>query len=263
MSIELERMTNFEFGKSSGGSAAQTGSASRHILVVEDNPSVRRMLCTMFQGEGYVVSEARCEAEVLARLDRGRLSLITLDLALGGEDGLAIARKIRAKSDVPIIMVTAKAEDVDRIVGLEVGADDYVVKPFNIREVLARVRAVLRRTEAALRADDPSGPAGFRFEEWELNIAERQLRRSNGKPADLTSSEFELLEAFVRRPQRVLSRDALIDLVGGHDAEPLERSIDTLVGRLRRKIERDVKNPQLVKTVRGSGYVFAVKVQPF
>ncbi len=235
----------------------------RRILVVEDEEPVRRLLRNLFEAEGYAVSEARNEAELLRCLETQDISLITLDLTLRSEDGLAIARGVRALSDVPIVMVTAKASDVDRVVGLELGADDYIVKPFNVREVLARVRAVLRRTEPRARRQGIEKNDCLRFEGWELDLAGRQLTASDGLAHDLTAAEFKLLEAFVRRPLRVLSRDMLIDLVNGQDAEPLERAIDTLVGRLRKKIERNPAAPLLIKTVRGAGYMFAAKVAAF
>lgn len=233
-------------------------SSKRTILIVDDNVGVRRMLRTLFDAEGYAVLEAATQLQVLQHLARNRVSLITLDLALGGEDGLAVARAVRVRSSVPIIMITAKGEDVDRVVGLELGADDYISKPFNNREVLARVRAVLRRTD---RQADAVGPTEtLSFAGYELNSEERRLVTSEDKVVDLTSREYLLLEALVRRPGRVLSRAQLLDLVGGPDSDPLERSIDTLVGRLRRKIET-TKSPSLIKTVRGAGYVFTGRVK--
>ncbi len=230
------------------------------IVVVEDDDHVRRLLRIMFETEGYAVSEAREASELYHCLKVFDVALITLDLNLPREDGLTIARTVRKTSDVPIIMVTAKASDVDRIVGLEVGADDYIVKPFNVREVLARVRAVLRRT----RPHGPSATADdrriFAFGDWVLDATARELRSRDGIEKSLTGAEFKLLEALVMRPFRVLSRDQLIDLVGGRDAAPLERSVDTLIGRLRKKIERDPVRPLILKTARGAGYVFSAKV---
>ncbi|MFN0218503.1 MAG: response regulator [Hyphomicrobium sp.] len=233
--------------------------ANAHILITEDDAGVRRLLRTLFEDEGYQVSEARSGRQALEALARESNSLITLDLGLNGEDGLAVAREIRRISAAPIIMVTAKASDVDRIVGLELGADDYIVKPFNTREVLARVRAVLRRA-------DPGGVFGntathrLAFENFVLDLADRTLLRRDGGLIDLTTREFALLEAFVRRPRRVQSRDALLDLVGGDGSDSLDRAIDTLVSRLRRKIEADPARPMLIKTVRGTGYIFTPKV---
>jgi two-component system, OmpR family, response regulator len=230
------------------------------IVVVDDDAAIRRLLRSAFEHEGYAVSDARNRAELFRCLDAHDVSLITLDLTLGGEDGLAIAREIRTIKDVPIIMVTAKASDVDRIVGLEIGADDYIVKPFNVREVLARVRAVLRRTESPPRGLTQDRRGGFRFDGWLLDVSARALLAPDGAAHDLTAAEFRLLHAFLERPQRVLSRALLLDIVSGQDADPLERAVDTLVGRLRKKIESDTATPKIIKTVRGAGYVFAAKV---
>jgi DNA-binding response OmpR family regulator len=230
------------------------------ICVVEDDDRVRRVLRHIFEAAGYAVSEAASEAELLAILKSQKIALVTLDLTLRNEYGLSIARHVRSFSDVPIIMVTARGEDIDRIVGLEIGADDYIAKPFNGREVVARARAVLRRTQqrqsvAADAADE------IRFGKWVFDMSGHELRTLNGQVCRLTSAEFKLLEAFVRHPGRVLSRDFLIDAIGGVNAEPLERSIDTTVSRLRRKIESDGSTPALVKTVRGAGYRFTGSVR--
>lgn len=232
----------------------------RRICVVDDDVRVRRLLRTVLEVAGFVVSEAGSEVELKRVLASHRVALVTLDLTLRNEDGLAIARALRAASDVPIIMITARAEDVDRIVGLEIGADDYVVKPFNNREVVARVNAVLRRAEtraaSALRDAEE-----VRFANWVLDLAGHELRRTDGEICPLTTAEFRLLEALVRRAGRVLSRDYLIDLIGGIDAEPLERSVDTTISRLRRKIETDSAAPRLIKTVRGAGYAFKGRIE--
>lgn len=240
---------------SRGPSSLERSQAASRICVVEDDVRVRRLLRTVLETAGFAVSEAGSEAELKCILKAHAIGLVTLDLTLRNEDGIAIARNLRAVSDVPIIMVTARSEDVDRIVGLEIGADDYIVKPFNNREVVARVRAVLRRTEGrpqgALRNGDE-----VRFENWVLDLAGHELRSLSGEICPLTAVEFRLLEALVRHAGRVLSRDFLIDAVGGIDAEPLQRSIDTSISRLRRKIEADQRTPRLIKTVRGFGYCF-------
>jgi two-component system, OmpR family, response regulator len=230
------------------------------IAVVEDDDHVRRLLRTMFETEGYAVSEARDSTELYQCLKSFDVALITLDLNLPREDGLSVARTVRKTSDVPIIMVSAKSCDVDRIVGLELGADDYIVKPFNVREVLARVRAVLRRTRPQNPAAQTDDRRIFAFGDWVLDATARELRSQDGRETSLTGAEFKMLEALVMRPFRVLSRDQLIDLVGGRDAGPLERSVDTLIGRLRKKIEIDPVRPQILKTARGAGYVFSAKV---
>ncbi len=237
----------------------------RHILVVDDEEQVATLLRNLFEREGFLVSTAGSGAALRAELAKAAVSLVTLDLNLGGEDGLALAREIRSRHDVPIIMITAKDNEVDRVVGLELGADDYIVKPFNLREVLARVRAVLRRYEAPIAAK-PAGAAcqqheRFSFDGWKLDVTARELlHKADGSPVQLTTAEFNLLEIFVRRPARVLSRDMIMDLLKGHDWSPLDRSIDTLVGRLRKKIEPDFEMPTLIKTVRGVGYVFSADV---
>ncbi len=232
------------------------------ILVVDDDPGVRALLRGMLEMEGYAVSEAASGEQMCTALGNERVRLITLDLNLAGEDGLALARAARTRCNVPIIMITAKAGDTEKIVGLELGADDYITKPFNVREVLARIRAVLRRyetpsggTEAATSARDKYAFAGFI-----LDPAAHELKTSSGKTVDLTSAEFALLKLFASRPARLLSRDAIMDLLKGQEWSPFDRSIDVLVGRLRKKIEQDPDHPALIKTVRGSGYIFAAEV---
>ena len=235
------------------------GIKNLHILVVDDDAKVRTLLRRCFEGEGFAVSEAKDGRELLAQLDRQPVSLITLDLNLGGENGLDLARQIRKERNVPIIMLTGKGDAIDRVVGLELGADDYLVKPFELRELLARVRAVLRRSSTAT-IHEPSGQR-FRFECWVLDVNRRELSRANGQTLDLTTSEFNLLEAFVKRPHRVLSRDDIMDLLKGQDWSPLDRSIDNLIARLRKKVEADPDHPRLIKTVRGVGYTFAANVE--
>ncbi len=231
-----------------------------HILIVDDDPKVRTLLRRCFEGEGFAVAEAQNGAELRTQLERHAIALITLDLNLGQESGLDLAREIRKQRNVPIIMLTGKGDAIDRVVGLELGADDYLAKPFELRELLARVRAVLRRSSST--ADQPSSAhERYQFEAWTFDIGRRSLTRTNGDAQDLTTSEFNLLEAFVKRPHRVLSRDAIMDLLKSQDWSPLDRSIDNLVARLRKKIEADADHPQLIKTVRGSGYVFAADVR--
>jgi two-component system, OmpR family, response regulator len=231
------------------------------ILVVDDDPEIRHLLRTALEREGFGVSEANDAASAKSRLDRGGIKLITLDLALGADDGLTLARKIRARSDIPIIMLTGKGDAIDRIVGLELGADDYVSKPFNLREVVARVRAVLRRHELVERSTAKHlQHERFRFGDWTLDITSRDLSHASGTKCDLTTGEFNLLELFVRRPQRVLTRDEIMDLLKGHEWSPVDRSIDALIVRLRKRIEPDTARPAHIKTVRGVGYVFATDV---
>ena len=239
------------------------------ILVVDDDKDVRLLLRDCFELEHYRVVEARDGAGLRQALATGNIDLVTLDLNLGGEDGLALAREIRASRNVPIVMISGKSDTIDRVVGLELGADDYITKPFHLREVLARVRAVLRRYnryagDAVAGEVKPTVPqesgARFSFEGWQLDLERRELRRVAQGAVELTTAEFNLLVLFVQRPARVLSRDDIMDLLKGHDWSPLDRSIDSLVARLRKKIESDSDTPQLVKTVRGVGYVFAAAV---
>jgi len=229
------------------------GASPVEILIVEDEDPVRDMLRNLLEREGFIVREARNSAEVRAALKKHTIGLITLDLNLGRENGLALARDLRVQHDVPIIMVTAKADDVDRIIGLELGADDYITKPFNLREVLARIRAVLRRYE---RSASETANGKITFGDLALDVDSRELKRSNGELVMLTTAEFKLLEILAKRPSRVLSRDSLMDLLKGHEATAFDRAIDTLVGRLRKKVEADPETPTLIKTVRGVGYVF-------
>jgi len=188
-----------------------------------------------------------------------RISLIVLDRMLPGEDGLSICRRLRAASDIPIIILTAQADEIERIVGLEMGADDYLGKPFNPRELLARIRAVLRR-----RDDARAGPAGgkhlYRFAGWSLDGAMRRLFDPSGARVELTGAEFEMLLVFCERPGRALSRDQIIELTQGREASPSERSVDILISRLRRKLERDPRDPELLQTIRSSGYLFSPEV---
>jgi len=235
------------------------------ILIVDDEAEIRTLLREYFELEGYRVSEAKDGVELRTHLDHHPVSLITLDVNLPGEDGFALAREIRAKRNVPIVMISGKQDPIDRIVGLELGADDYITKPFHLREVLARVRAVLRRYQPenrqAVALAGPRHEECFRFDAFELYPQRRELLTSNGRSIELTTAEFNLLEIFVARPSRVMTRDNIMDLLKGHDWSPLDRSIDTLVARLRKKIEPDAEHPKFVKTVRAVGYVFAVEVE--
>lgn len=235
----------------------------KHILVVDDEAGVRDLLRDCLEMEGFHVSEAETGNEIVARLDTGDIDLITLDLNLGGENGFDLVRQIRATRNVPIVMITGKGDTIDRVVGLELGADDYITKPFQLREVVARIRAVLRRYEngtegAAASAAPAQAVSGERytFGDLSLNIPQRQLTDGDGTARELTTSEFDLLVAFLRRPSRVLSRDNIMDLLKGHEWSPMDRSIDALIVRLRRKVEPDPTAPVLIKTVRGVGYVF-------
>ncbi len=240
-----------------------------HLLVVDDEARVRSLLRRYFEAEGFRISEADHGEAALDHLFANGIDLILLDLGLPDNDGLAVAREIRGRSDVPIIMITGKGDTIDRVVGLEMGADDYITKPFELREVLARVKSVLRRTASSRSAQDAaSGAEGaesdggeVRFAGWRFDRTKRELVAPDGTPVPLTTGEYNLLAAFVARPNRPLDRDQLMDLAAGRDWTPYDRSIDTQVGRLRKKIEADPGNPELIKTVRGVGYVFAATVE--
>ena len=236
-----------------------------HILVIDDEPQVRKVLRECLAAEGYAVSEAKDGAELQAYLDHQVVDLITLDLKLAGEDGLSLARQIRSQRNIPIVIITGKGKVIDRVAGLELGADDYIAKPFNVREVLARVRAVLRRygssEQIATARPLPDTTVRYEFNVWVLDRARRQLTTLDGQVQSLTTAEFNLLEVFVRNPQRVLSRNEIMDMLKGHDWSPYDRTIDSVVARLRKKIEPDADALQLIKTVHGVGYVFTGDVR--
>jgi DNA-binding response OmpR family regulator len=242
--------------------------AENVILVVDDDPKIRTLLRNVLEGEGFIVREAETAAQVMAQVAEAPPVLITLDIHLGTDNGIEVARAIRRVSHVPIIMVTGRDDVIDRVVGLEVGADDYITKPFHVREVIARVRSVLRRTDASTHVQQETGvsndtekSAEYHFDGLTAIPDRLELLDRDRMPADLTSGDFKLLNVFLSRPKRVLSRDQLMDLTGGTEWNPLDRAIDNQVARLRKKIERDPSDPQLIKTVRGVGYTFAHDVQ--
>ncbi len=231
-----------------------------HILVVDDDREIRDLLARFLETHGFRVSTARDGREMRRCLSQGAHALIVLDLMLPGEDGLALLRGLRGEGvRTPVVMLTAMGEETDRIVGLELGADDYLPKPFNPRELLARIRAVLRRAEAARDAGLPAGTI-YRFAGWTLDTARRRLTNPDGVEVALTGGEFELLRILAERAGRVLTRDMLMDLLHGRAAGVFDRTIDVAVSRLRRKLDDDGKNPSLIKTVRGGGYVLAAVV---
>ena len=230
-----------------------------HVLVVDDDREIRDLLSRFLTKHGMRVTAARDGAEMMKALGERGIDLVVLDVMLPGEDGLVLCRRLRAQSALPVIMLTAMGEDTDRIVGLEMGADDYLAKPFNPRELLARIKAVLRRAHALPAVTVPEGEA-FKFDGWIMELAERRLVAPDGREVPLSTGEHDLLYAFLTHPRRVLSRDQLLDLARGRAAAPFDRSIDIQVMRLRRKIEADPKEPRLIKTVRGGGYVFAAEV---
>jgi two-component system, OmpR family, response regulator len=228
------------------------------ILCVEDDPEIAQMLADVLEDNGFAPVFVGSAAEMDALLDRERIDLVLLDVMLPGEDGLSICRRLRMTSPIPIIMVTARGEDVDRILGLEIGADDYVTKPFNSRELVARIRALLRRVEGGAPRQRPRP---LTFAGWRINPITRELQDPAGVRITLTSVEFDLLLAFCRNPGKVLSREQLVELVHGGVAGPLDRSIDVHISRIRQKIEPDPKDRSMIKTVRLGGYVFTPDVE--
>jgi len=232
-----------------------------HILVVDDHREIRDLVRQLLERDGFRVSTAADGQEMQLILRERKIDLIVLDLMLPKVDGLVLCRNLRAaSSDVPIIMLTAKGEEIDRVLGLEMGADDYVAKPFSGRELIARIKAVLRRTRSLPPAPEGSLPPTFRFDRWVLHPSRRELEADDGLVVPLSSGDYNLLLTFVRHPNRVLSRDQLLDLAKGRSAAPLDRSIDLQVSRLRKKIETDPSNPELIKTVWGDGYLFTPEV---
>ncbi|MCZ3380656.1 two-component system phosphate regulon response regulator OmpR [Rhizobium sp. ERR 922] len=231
-----------------------------HLLVVDDDPRIRQMLTRYFEDEGYVVSAASNGLEMRASLQQANFDIILLDWVLpGGEDGLDLAREIRAQSDIPIIMLTGRDDVVDRIVGIEVGADDYIAKPFHLREVHARLKSILRRRQPMTKARENERTDIIGFEGWQLDIGKRQLLSPDKKEIELTTGEFDMLVVFARHAGRVLSREFLMELTRGRNLEVYDRTIDAQIARLRKKIEADPTHPQLIKSVRGVGYVFTAK----
>lgn len=233
-----------------------------HILIVDDHHEIRELVARVLGREGFrATAVADGKAMRKALLD-GRYDLILLDLMLPGEDGLSLCRAVRAESDVPIIMLTAKGEEVDKVIGLEMGADDYLPKPFGSRELIARIRAVLRRGPSdPSRVGKPAAVRRYQFDRWVLDTESRDLLRADGVTVPLSTGEYDLLLALVERPQRVLSREQLLDLARGRAAVAFDRSIDTQVSRLRRKLELDAADPKLIKTIWGGGYMFTPAVE--
>ena len=232
-----------------------------HILVVDDDREIRDLLGKFLERQRLRVTTARDGRDARRAFANGHFQLVVLDLMLPGESGMEIARWLRAESKVPIIMLTAMAEETDRIIGLELGADDYVTKPFNPRELLARIRAVLRRTGDADERQTETTVRTYSFSGWLLETARRRLLDPTGVEVALTGGEYDLLVALLERPNRVLTRDMLLDLLRGRQAGPFDRAIDVAVSRLRRKLEDDGRHAQLIKTVRGGGYVLSSPVE--
>jgi two-component system OmpR family response regulator len=232
-----------------------------HILVVDDDREIRDLLARFLERHRMRITAVRDGREARRIWNTGHYHLVVLDLMLPGESGLDLARWMRAQSDIPIVMLTAMGEETERIIGLELGADDYLAKPFNPRELLARIRAVLRRAgDAAGRRTEPAARA-LRFVGWTLEPARRRLLNPEGVEVALTGGEYDLLLALAERANRVLTRDMLLDLLRGRQAGPFDRAIDVAISRLRRKLEDDGRRAQLIKTVRGGGYVLAADVE--
>ena len=232
---------------------------SPHVLIVEDARDIREPLARYLREHGYRATTA-ADAAAARKLMRGAaIDLVVLDIMMPGEDGLSLCRYIRESSQIPVILLTARGEEVDRIIGLEMGADDYIPKPFSPRELIARIAAVLRRTQALPPRQKPPETERITFGEWTLDTGQRELIGPDGMATPLSSGEFRLLSALLERPKIALSRNQLLDLTKGREAELFDRSIDNHVSRLRKKIEPDPKNPRYIKTVWGGGYMFAVE----
>ena len=228
-----------------------------HVVAVDDDPSIRQLIANYLVDHDFRVTAVTSEREMRSVMDRDPANLVVLDLRLGREDGLQIARTLREETKLPIIILTGMRDEADRVMGLELGADDYLTKPFSPRELLARIRALLRRARMHETVSEVvSNVRAYRFDGWELNVRLRRLRAPAGEAIALRNAEFNLLLAFLTTPQRVLSRERLLELSRLHNAEVYDRSIDVLVGRLRRKIEAQPRTPSVIVTERGAGYVF-------
>ncbi len=231
-----------------------------HILVIDDDRDIRELLGKFLEKQGLRVTLARDARDARKLWPLARYNLVVLDLMMPGESGLDLARWLRGQSAVPIVMLTAMGEETDRIVGLELGADDYMAKPFNPRELLARIRAVLRRAQGA-EAQEAVPDQNLRFAGWVLEPTRRRLLNPDGAEVPLTGGEYELLTTLLDRPNRVLTRDMLMDLIHNRQPGPFDRAIDVAISRLRRKLEDDGRNPSVIKTVRGGGYVLSATVE--
>ncbi len=229
-----------------------------HLAVVDDEADITRLLAGYLSRHGYRVSELASGAQLLALMHTDPPDVVLLDLGLPGEDGFAIARQLREHWSCGLLIVSGRGDSIDKVVGLEVGADDYVTKPFDLRELLARVKAVARRLAPPAPHDPPARPVSmrWRFEGFELDTAARRLTGRNQQEINLTSGEFELLSVLVQHAGRVLSRDFLLESTRGREAGPFDRTVDVQIGRLRKKLEAEPDDPQIVKSVRGAGYIF-------
>jgi two-component system OmpR family response regulator len=231
-----------------------------HLLVVDDDTDLRNLLGDYLRKNGYRVSLAADGNAMRKNLADHAIDLIVLDLMLPNEDGLVLCRNLRVHSNIPVIMLTAKGDETDRIIGLEMGADDYLPKPFNPRELLARIKSVLRRAQALPDHQESKGGRYLKFAHWQLDTVARNLMAENGLVVALSGAEYRLLKIFLEHANRILSREQLLDMTQGKDAEPFDRSIDVQISRLRHRLGDDAKEPSIIKTVRGEGYVMATEV---
>src|SRR5438128_2286683 len=256
MSIEAIMTT-----ESRASPQASTNAGPPHILAVDDDPAIRDLITDYLGQNDFRVTAVADGRSMQAVLADEVVDLIVLDLKLRGEDGMTLARRLRDESEIPIIMLTGRAEEADRVMGLELGADDYLTKPFSPRELLARIRTILRRRRAEVRQGKPEGIRAYRFDGWELNLNTRRLMSPAGQSVPLSNGEFSLLVVLLGAPSRILSRDQLLDLSRLHNDEVYNRSVDVQIMRLRRKIEKDPAEPRYIRTERGAGYLFGVPVE--
>lgn len=239
----------------------KTSSNTPHILIIEDDREIGALIGRYLRENNCRITHIQDGRSLNELLETRRIDLVILDLMLPGEDGLSLCQRLRQRSHVPILILTAKGQDIDRIIGLEMGADDYLTKPFNPRELLARIRAILRRNGLAALTPMPGQSRVLRFDGWSIDRGLRELHGPDGTRIAVTGAEFDLLQAFCERPGRVLSRDQLVEVTHGREAGAFERSVDILISRLRRKIERDPQRPEMIKTIRSGGYMFTPSVQ--
>jgi DNA-binding response OmpR family regulator len=233
---------------------------SDHIVIIDDDELLRNRLSAYLAREGFRVTTAESAAQFRDLMGRERVDLALVDITMPGENGLSLTRFLREQSDIGVVILTGKGDPIDRAIGLEVGADDYVAKPFHLRELLARVRSVLRRTKT--RSDRVAAPVApvARFAGWRFDLARRTLTSPRGKAVHLTAAEFQLLQALVANANQVIGRDRLLELVAGRQWDPYDRTVDQHISRLRRKLEKNPKRPELIKSVRGRGYLFAAQI---
>jgi len=256
----IQRKIPPEAPSDSSQNAAPRSQVLPHVLAVDDDEDIRNLLQEFLPRHELRLTAVATGRELLQVLDQEPVDILLIDLRLQHEDGLALAREVRERTTVPIVILTGKSDEADRVMGLELAADDYIIKPFSPRELVARIRAHIRRSQQQSTPSNLSGPRAYRFGGWELNLRRRRLSKSNGSQIELTNSEFNLLCAFLSAPQCVLTRDQLLEKSRLHSIEVYDRAIDVTILRLRRKIEVDHANPKLIVTERGAGYVFTEQV---